>query len=100
MPTGDLPWPNINPNYLNPVWNNPNPAPLRNDAGYMFAPYVPLLTTPPVLDPNSFNQNRDLITRYSEEALRDSARYYSNIVVMRPEYEEKEERVNWREEGF
>jgi hypothetical protein len=89
-------------------------------ANYFFCPFVPLLTTPVVLDPDSFRQS-PAMRRYSEEDLRQGAAYYSRLVINGLDYSDNEEatieltarysgrpyrrrieipKVNWRQEGF
>lgn len=51
------------------------------DAGYFYAPYVPLLSTPTVLDPNSFTPNKGIMTRYGKKLIEDGGLYYATINV-------------------
>lgn len=51
------------------------------DAGYFYAPYVPLLSTPTVLDPNSFSPNKGIMTRYGKKLIEDGGLYYATITV-------------------
>jgi hypothetical protein len=51
------------------------------DAGYFYAPYVPLLSTPTVLDPNSFTPNKGLMTRYGKKLIEDGGLYYATVNV-------------------
>ncbi len=51
------------------------------DAGYFYAPYIPLLSTPTVLDPNSFTPNKGLMTRYGKKLIEDGGLYYGTINV-------------------
>ena len=39
------------------------------DTGYIYAPYVPLLTTPPFTDPNTMTTKRGMMTRYSKKGV-------------------------------
>lgn len=83
----------------------------QRDAGYFFAPYVPLTQTPILLDPNSLN-NEGIVARYSREALDQGQSYYGRIIIdqfgIRDEpmiyssftHEEEPEKVNWLKEGF
>lgn len=90
---------------------------------FFFSPYVPLTSTPVVLDPDSF-RSREILTRYSRESLEAGARNYSRISVsnwweenvgtdnviapaaINPTWHRKTydlgppERVNWLKEGF
>jgi len=51
------------------------------DSGYFYAPYIPLLSTPTVLDPNSFTPNKGIMTRYGKKLIEDGGLYYSTITV-------------------
>ena len=51
------------------------------DAGYMYCPYIPLLSTPTVLDPNSFTPNKGIMTRYGKKLIEDGGLYYATISV-------------------
>lgn len=51
------------------------------DAGYFYAPYIPLLSTPTVLDPNSFTPNKGIMTRYGKKLIEDGGLYYAVITV-------------------
>jgi len=51
------------------------------DAGYFYAPYIPLLSTPTVLDPNSFTPNKGVMTRYGKKLIEDGGLYYGTINV-------------------
>jgi len=49
------------------------------DAGYVWAPYVPLQVTATFLDPNDFTFRKGLRTRYAKKITRPE--FYGNIVV-------------------
>lgn len=51
------------------------------DSGYFYAPYIPLLSTPTVLDPHSFTPNKGIMTRYGKKLIEDGGLYYSTITV-------------------
>ncbi|MEO5366030.1 MAG: hypothetical protein H7831_06695 [Magnetococcus sp. WYHC-3] len=51
------------------------------DSGYFYAPYIPLLSTPSVLDPNSMTPNKGIMTRYGKKLLEDGGLYYGTINV-------------------
>jgi len=51
------------------------------DSGYVYAPYIPLLATPTVFDPNSLTPNRGVMTRYGKKLLEDGGLYYGTINV-------------------
>ena len=49
------------------------------DAGYVYAPYIPLQGLPKVVDPNTFQPRKGLITRYGKAAITPSSRFYRVI---------------------
>jgi hypothetical protein len=51
------------------------------DAGYFYAPYIPLLSTPTVLDPNSYSPSKGVMTRYGKKLIEDGGLYYGVITV-------------------
>lgn len=51
------------------------------DAGYFYAPYIPLLSTPTVMDPNSFAPNKGIMCRYGKKLIEDGGLYYACISV-------------------
>ena len=51
------------------------------DAGYFYAPYIPLLSTPTVLDPNSFTPNKGIMCRYGKKLIEDGGLYYGTCTV-------------------
>jgi len=51
------------------------------DAGYFYAPYIPLLSTPTVLDPNSYTPSKGIMTRYGKKLIEDGGLYYATITV-------------------
>jgi hypothetical protein len=50
------------------------------DAGYVWAPYVPLQVTPTFLDPNDFSFRKGLRTRYAKKLLRPE--FYGQLRVL------------------
>ena len=50
------------------------------DAGYVWAPYIPLQVTPTFLDPSDFSFRKGLRTRYAKKMLRSE--YYGQIRVL------------------
>jgi len=50
------------------------------DAGFVWAPYVPLQVTPTFLDPNDMSFRKGLRTRYAKKLLR--AEYYGQVRVL------------------
>lgn len=51
------------------------------DAGFFYAPYIPLLSTPTVLDPNSFVPNKGVMCRYGKKLIEDGGLYYGVVTV-------------------
>lgn len=51
------------------------------DSGYFYAPYIPMLSTPTVLDPNSFTPNKGIMTRYGKKLIEDGGLYYGVVTV-------------------
>jgi len=49
------------------------------DAGYIYAPYIPLQGLPKVIDPQTFQPRKGLITRYGKAAITPEARFYRII---------------------
>jgi len=63
-------------------------GPNEIDSGYFYCPYIPLMATQPVTDPNTFEPVIQLMTRYgktqftdSNTSLGNSANYYGKITV-------------------
>lgn len=50
------------------------------DAGYVWAPYIPLQVTPTFLDPNDMSFRKGLRTRYGKKLVRNS--YYGQLRVL------------------
>ena len=50
------------------------------DAGFVWAPYIPLQVTPTFLDPNDFSFRKGLRTRYGSKLLRPE--YYGSIRIL------------------
>jgi hypothetical protein len=49
------------------------------EAGAVFAPYIPLIMTPLVYDPNTFTPRKGLLTRFAKKMLRPE--FYGKIYV-------------------
>ena len=49
------------------------------EAGAVFAPYIPLIMTPLVYDPNTFTPRKGLLTRYAKKVVRPE--FYGKIYV-------------------
>ena len=54
------------------------------ETGAVYAPYVPLIMTPLIYDPNSFTPRRGVMTRYAKKMVRPE--FYGIVVVSNPEY--------------
>lgn len=51
------------------------------DSGYMYCPYVPLLSTPTVLNPDSHTPSKGVMTRYGKKLLEDGGLFYGVLNV-------------------
>lgn len=51
------------------------------DSGYFYAPYIPLLSTPTVLDPNSYSPSKGIMCRYGKKLIEDGGLYFATITV-------------------
>ena len=51
------------------------------DSGYVYAPYIPLLSTPTVMDPNSYTPTKGILTRYGKKLLEDGGLFYGVLTV-------------------
>lgn len=51
------------------------------DTGYIYAPYVPLLSTPTVMNPDSFVPSKGVMTRYGKKLLEDGGLFYAVLNV-------------------
>lgn len=47
--------------------------------GYVYAPYVPMIVTPTIYDPNNFTPSKALMTRYARQIVRPD--FYGVVVV-------------------
>ncbi len=54
------------------------------DAGYIYAPYVPLTSTPVALDPANFVPRKGLLTRYGKKLLQQGGQYYDTVSLNDP----------------
>lgn len=73
--------------YIDPLW--PEDEILMGwkggtpmDAGFVYAPYIPLQMLPTVTDPESFQPRKGLITRYGKVAISPESRYYRIIRIV------------------
>lgn len=51
------------------------------DTGLLFCPYVPLVSSGPVMDHNTFQPTIRLMTRYGEHVAKDASSYYVRLIV-------------------
>ena len=54
------------------------------DAGYIYAPYIPLQQLPTVTDPESFQPRKGILTRYGKVTIEPNGRFYRVIRVVGP----------------
>jgi hypothetical protein len=54
-------------------------SPSPSSAGYINAPYIPIMKKPTFLDPNSFTPNKRILTRYGKKLV--SPKYYGVVTV-------------------
>lgn len=51
------------------------------DSGMMYCPYIPLLSTPTVINTDSYSPSKGLMTRYGKKLVEDGGLYYATINV-------------------
>ena len=51
------------------------------DAGFFYAPYIPVELTPVVYDPNDFTPRKGILTRYATKKIELGELYYRTIIV-------------------
>ena len=49
------------------------------ETGYVYAPYVPLIVTPVIYDPNDFTPRKGVMTRYAKQLVRSD--FYGTVTV-------------------
>jgi hypothetical protein len=49
------------------------------ETGAVYAPYIPLITTPLVYDPNNLTPRKGVMTRYAKKVVRPE--FYGRIVI-------------------
>jgi hypothetical protein len=54
------------------------------DAGLIYAPYIPLQQLPTVVDPESFQPRKGLLTRYGKAKIEPNSRFYRIIRIVGP----------------
>ena len=52
------------------------------DAGFVYAPYIPLQMLPTITDPDTFQPRKGLITRYATAQISPAARFYRIIRIV------------------
>ena len=52
------------------------------DAGFVYAPYIPLQMLPTITDPNTFQPRKGLITRYATAQINPASRFYRIIRIV------------------
>ena len=52
------------------------------DAGYVYAPYIPLQQLPLIHDPETFQPRKGILTRYGKAAIAPSSRFYRVIRIV------------------
>ena len=50
------------------------------ETGYVYAPYVPLIVTPPIYAPEDFTPRKGVMTRYAKKMVRSD--FYGSVTVM------------------
>ena len=54
------------------------------DAGFVYAPYIPLQQLPTITDPETFQPRKGILTRYGKAAISPESRFYRVIRVVGP----------------
>jgi len=54
------------------------------DAGYVYAPYIPLQQLPTIVDPDTFQPRKGILTRYGKAAITPESRFYRIIRIVGP----------------
>jgi len=54
------------------------------DAGYVYAPYIPLQQLPTITDPESFQPRKGILTRYGKVQIEPMNRFYRIIRIIGP----------------
>ena len=52
------------------------------DAGYVYSPYIPLQMLPTIVDPETFQPRKGLITRYGKTEITPASRFYRIIRIV------------------
>ena len=54
------------------------------DAGFIYAPYIPLQQLPTITDPQTFQPRKGILTRYGKVQVEPSARFYRIVRIVGP----------------
>lgn len=54
------------------------------DAGFIYSPYIPLQQLPKIVDPETFQPRKGLLTRYGKTAITPASRFYRIIRIVGP----------------
>jgi len=54
------------------------------DSGYVYAPYIPLQQLPTIVDPETFQPRKGLLTRYGKVMIQPNNRFYRVIRIIGP----------------
>ena len=54
------------------------------DAGYVYAPYIPLQQLPTIIDPDTFQPRKGILTRYGKVAISPAERFYRVVRIIGP----------------
>lgn len=54
------------------------------DTGFVYAPYIPLQPLPNVIDPETFQPRKGILTRYGKAAITPESRFYRIIRIVGP----------------
>lgn len=50
------------------------------DTGYVFCPYIPIMTSPTIfIDPDSYVPRKNILTRYGKKILAEGAKHYEKV---------------------
>ena len=52
------------------------------DAGFVYAPYIPLQQLPTITDPQTFQPRKGILTRYGKAAVTPESRFYRIIRIV------------------
>jgi hypothetical protein len=73
--------------YVDPLWPEDEiligyKGPNAMEGGLVYAPYIPLQMLPTVVDPDTFQPRKGLITRYGKAAVSPESRFYRMIRIV------------------